>query len=117
EIADALQDTDKTIMVKNPVSPDLSLWIGAIERLQGAGIKNIAAVHRGFSTYIKTEYRNNPEWQIALDFHQKFSEIPLILDPSHIAGRRDLIAGLCQTAFDLNYDGLMVETHINPDKA
>jgi len=117
EIADALKGTDKTVLVKNPVNPDLSLWLGAVERLYTADIKNLGVIHRGFSAYEKTKYRNNPEWQIAIDLQNKFPDLPLILDPSHIAGRRDLIFDLCQTALDLNYDGLMVETHYDPDNA
>ena len=117
EIADALQNTNKIILVKNPVNPDLSLWIGAIERLQNANIKNIGAIHRGFSTYEKSNYRNNPEWQIAIDFKNNFPEIPLICDPSHIAGNRNFIQDISQKALDLNYNGLMIETHCNPDEA
>jgi chorismate mutase len=117
EIADALQGTDTIVLVKNPVSPDLSLWLGAIERLQKAGIQNLGTIHRGFSAYIKTKYRNNPEWQIAIDLKNNFPEIPMLIDPSHMGGRRDLIANLSQTGLDLNYDGLMVETHIDPDNA
>ena len=104
-------------MIKNPVNPDLSLWLGAIERIYSSNIKNIGAIHRGFSTYEKTKYKNNPEWQIAIDLQRKLPDLPLILDPSHIAGRRDLIFDLCQTALDLNYDGLMIETHNDPDNA
>lgn len=117
EIADALRGTDKPVLIKNPVNPDLSLWLGAVERIYKADIKNIGVIHRGFSTYEKTRYRNNPEWQLAIDLQNRFPDLPLILDPSHIAGRRDIIFDLCQTALDLNYDGLMVETHHNPDKA
>lgn len=117
EIADALKGTDKTVLVKNPVNPDLSLWLGAVERLYTADIKNLGVIHRGFSAYEKTKYRNNPEWQIAIELQNKFPDLPLILDPSHIAGRRDIIFDLCQTALDLNYDGLMVETHHTPDDA
>ena len=117
EIAESLKGTDKIILVKNPVNPDLSLWLGAIERFYSSNIKNIGAIHRGFSTYEKTKYRNNPEWQIAIDLQRKLPDLPLILDPSHIAGRRDLIFDLCQTALDLNYDGLMIETHNDPDNA
>ncbi|MBT0606659.1 bifunctional 3-deoxy-7-phosphoheptulonate synthase/chorismate mutase type II [Aequorivita echinoideorum] len=117
EIADALNGTDKIVLVKNPVNPDLALWLGAVERFYEAGIKNLGVIHRGFSTYEKTRYRNNPEWQIPIDLQNRFPDLPLILDPSHIAGRRDLIFELCQTALDLNYDGLMIETHCNPDKA
>ena len=117
EIAEALRGTKKIVLIKNPVNPDLSLWLGAIERLFSSNIKNIGAIHRGFSTYEKTKYRNNPEWQIAIDLQRKLPDLPLILDPSHIAGRRDLIFDLCQTALDLNYDGLMIETHNDPDNA
>ena len=117
EIADALQGTDKIVLVKNPVNPDISLWMGALERLQKANINNLGAIHRGFSTYLKTKYRNNPEWQLAIDFQNHFPNVPLILDPSHMGGRRDLILDLSQTAMDLNYDGLMIETHTTPDQA
>lgn len=117
DIADALRGTDKIVLVKNPVNPDLPLWLGAIERLHDASIKNLGVIHRGFSTYEKTKYRNNPEWQIAIDLQNEFPDLPLILDPSHIAGRRDLIFDLCQTGLDLNYDGIMVETHHDPDHA
>jgi|TARA_R110002110_G_scaffold64434_3_gene178025 chorismate mutase len=117
EIADALRGTDKTVLVKNPVNPDLALWLGAVERLHSADINNLGVIHRGFSTYEKTKYRNNPEWQIPIDLQSRFPDLPLILDPSHIAGRRDIIFDLCQTALDLNYDGLMVETHFDPDNA
>ncbi len=117
EIADALKGTNKTVLVKNPVNPDLSLWLGAVERLYTADIKNLGVIHRGFSAYEKTKYRNNPEWQIPIDLQNRFPDLPLILDPSHIAGRRDTIFDLCQTALDLNYDGLMVETHHDPDNA
>jgi chorismate mutase len=117
EIADALQNTNKIVLLKNPVNPDLSLWIGGLERLQNANIKNLGVIHRGFSTYEKTKYRNNPQWQIAIDFKNKFPDIPLICDPSHITGKRDLIQEVSQQALDLNYDGLIIETHIDPDNA
>ena len=117
EIADALKGTDKIVLVKNPVNPDLALWIGAVERLHGADIKNLGVIHRGFSTYKKTKYRNLPEWQIAIDFQTRFPDIPIINDPSHISGRRDLIFDISQTALDLNFDGLMIETHCDPDNA
>jgi chorismate mutase len=117
EIADALQNTDKIVLVKNPVNPDLSLWIGAVERLRQAGIKKLGVVHRGFSSYEKTNYRNNPEWQIAIDFQSKYPEIPLLIDPSHITGKRDMIFQVTQQALDFNYDGMMIETHCNPDAA
>jgi len=117
EIADALQGTDKIVLVKNPVNPDLSLWLGGIERLYKAGIKNLGAIHRGFSTYEKTKYRNIPEWQLAIEFQNKFPDLPLICDPSHITGNREMIFDVSQTALDLNYDGLMIETHFDPDNA
>ena len=117
EIADALKGTDKIVLIKNPVNPDLALWLGAVERFYTADVKNLGVIHRGFSTYEKNTYRNNPEWQIPIDLQNKFPDLPLILDPSHIAGRRDLIFDLCQTGLDLNYDGIMVETHYDPDNA
>ncbi|MGL2962224.1 chorismate mutase [Flavobacterium sp. RSB2_4_14] len=117
EIADALQNTDKIVLVKNPVNPDLALWIGGVERLYNAGIKKLGVIHRGFSTYEKTKFRNNPEWQIAIDFQNKFPNIPLIIDPSHITGNREMIFQVTQEALDLNYDGMIIETHIDPDNA
>jgi len=117
EIADALQGTDKIVLLKNPVNPDLSLWLGGLERLYNANIKKLGFIHRGFSTYEKTKYRNNPEWQIAIDLQNRFSNLPLICDPSHITGRRDMIQEVSQQALDLNYDGLIIETHIDPDNA
>ena len=117
EIADALQNTDKIVLVKNPVNPDLALWIGGVERLYNAGIKKLGVIHRGFSTYEKTKYRNIPEWQIAIEFQSRFPDLPLICDPSHITGRRDMILEVSQQALDLNYDGLMIETHTDPDYA
>ena len=117
EIAEALRGTDKPVLIKNPVNPDLSLWLGAVERFYSCNVKNLGVIHRGFSTYEKTNYRNNPEWQIAIELQNKFPDLPLILDPSHIAGRRDIIYDLCQTALGLNYDGFMVETHHDPDNA
>lgn len=117
EIADALRGTDKPVLIKNPVNPDLALWLGAVERFYTADVKNLGVIHRGFSTYEKTRYRNNPEWQLPIDLQNRFPDLPLILDPSHIAGRRDIIFDLSQTALDLNYDGFMVETHHNPDEA
>jgi chorismate mutase len=117
EIADALEGTDKIILVKNPVNPDLALWLGGVERLYTANIKKLGLIHRGFSSYEKSKYRNNPEWQIAVEAQNRFPDLPMICDPSHIAGRRDLIFDICQMALDLNYDGLMVETHWDPDNA
>ncbi|WP_350285097.1 bifunctional 3-deoxy-7-phosphoheptulonate synthase/chorismate mutase type II [uncultured Croceitalea sp.] len=117
ELADALEGTDKIVLVKNPVNPDLSLWLGGIERLHTAGIKKLGAIHRGFSTYQKTKYRNIPEWQLAIEFQNRFPDLPLINDPSHITGKRDMIFDVSQTALDLNFDGLMIETHWDPDNA
>ena len=117
EIADALQNTNKIVLIKNPVNPDLSLWIGGLERLYNAGIKKLGVIHRGFSTYEKTKYRNNPEWQIAIDLQNKFPDLPLICDPSHITGKRSMIQEVSQQALDLNYDGLIIETHTDPDNA
>ena len=117
EIADALEGTDKIVLVKNPVNPDLALWLGGIERLYSANIKKLGVIHRGFSTYEKTNYRNNPEWQLPIELQNRFPDLPLICDPSHIAGRRDILQDISQTALDLNFDGLMIETHTNPDKA
>ena len=117
EIADALEGTDKIVLVKNPVNPDLALWLGGVERLYTANIKKLGLIHRGFSSYEKSKYRNNPEWQIAVEAQSKFPDLPMICDPSHIAGKRDLIFDICQTALDLNFDGLMVESHWDPDNA
>lgn len=117
EIADALKGTDKIVLVKNPVNPDLSLWLGAVERLYSANIKKLGVIHRGFSTYEKTKYRNIPEWQMAIELQSKFPDLPLINDPSHITGKRDMIFDVSQTALDLNFDGLMIETHNDPDNA
>lgn len=117
EIADELEGTDKIVLIKNPVNPDLPLWIGAIERLLRAGVTNIGVIHRGFSTYEKSKYRNIPEWQIAIELQHKFPELVLICDPSHITGKRDMVFDVSQTALDLNFDGLMIETHITPEQA
>src|SRR5690554_120732 len=117
EIAEALQGTDKIVLVKNPVNPDLALWLGGIERLYTAGIKNLGAIHRGFSTYEKSKYRNIPEWQLAIEFQNRFPDLPLINDPSHITGKRDMVFDVSQTALDLNFDGLMIETHTDPNNA
>jgi chorismate mutase len=117
EIADALNGTDKIVLVKNPVNPDLSLWLGGLERFYTANIEKLGVIHRGFSTYEKTKYRNNPEWQIAIDLQSKFPDLPLICDPSHITGKRDMIQEVSQQALDLNYDGLIIESHIDPDNA
>ena len=117
EIAEALKGTEKIVLVKNPVNPDLALWIGALERLLGQDIKNLGAIHRGFSTYQKTKYRNNPNWQIALDFKSQFPNIPILIDPSHICGNRTGLAGITQEALNVGYQGAIIESHCNPDEA
>ena len=116
-LADSLKGVDVPVFVKNPVNPDLELWIGAMERLNQAGVKRLAAIHRGFSSYDKKIYRNMPMWQIPIELHRRIPELPIINDPSHIGGRRELIAPLCQQAMDLGFDGLIVESHCDPDKA
>ena len=117
EIAEALANTDKIVLVKNPVNPDLELWVGALERLAAMGIKNLGVIHRGFSTYKKSKYRNKPQWQIALEFKNQFPNIPMICDPSHITGNREGILEVSQQAFNFEYNGLMIETHNDPDNA
>jgi len=117
EIADALKGTDKIVLVKNPINPDYALWMGAVERFYKAGINKLGVIHRGFSSYEKDKYRNKPKWQIPIDLKRNFPNLPIICDPSHIAGRRDLIFEVSQTALDLNFDGLMIETHNHPDDA
>ena len=116
-LADSLKGVDVPVFVKNPVNPDLELWIGALQRINGAGIKRMAAIHRGFSSYDKKIYRNLPMWQIPIELKRRIPNIPMVCDPSHIGGRRDLIAPLCQQAMDLGMDGLIVESHCNPDQA
>ena len=116
-IADALRGVDIPIFVKNPVNPDIELWIGAIERLSQAGIKKIAAIHRGFSSFRKNEYRNKPNWEITIELRRKIPNLPVLCDPSHICGNRELTPSVSQTAMDLLMDGLMIESHINPKLA
>ena len=116
-IADSLKGVDVPVFVKNPVNPDLELWIGALERINQAGVKRLGAIHRGFSSYDKKIYRNMPMWQIPIELRRRIPELPIICDPSHIGGRRELIAPLCQQAMDLGFDGLIVESHCDPDKA
>ncbi|RZV63256.1 MAG: 3-deoxy-7-phosphoheptulonate synthase, partial [Flavobacteriaceae bacterium] len=117
EIADALKGTDKIVLVKNPVNPDLPLWLGAIERLHSSDIKKLGVIHRGFSTYEKSKFRNKPKWQLPIELQTRFPDLPLINDPSHISGKRDMIFDISQIALDLNFDGLMIETHSDPDNA
>lgn len=117
EIADALRGTDLPILVKNPVNPDIDLWIGAIERISNAGVTQLAAIHRGFSTYAPTEYRNHPQWLIPIELRRRLPQLPIITDPSHISGKRSLIQEVSQQAMDLDFDGLIVETHCQPDDA
>ena len=117
EIAYALKGVDVPVLVKNPVNPDLELWIGALERINGAGLKRLGAIHRGFSSYDKKLYRNLPQWHIPIELRRRIPQLPIICDPSHIGGKRELIAPLCQQAMDLGFDGLIVESHCNPDCA
>jgi len=117
EIADSLRGVDMTVLVKNPVNPDVELWIGALERLYAVGITRIGAIHRGFSSYSKSAYRNDPHWQIPIELRRRIPGLPIINDPSHIGGKREIIKELCQTALDLDFDGLIVETHCDPDNA
>lgn len=116
-LADSLKGVDIPVLIKNPVNPDLELWIGAMERINQAGVKRIAAIHRGFSSFDKKIYRNLPMWQIPIELRRRIPDLPIICDPSHIGGRRELIAPLCQQAMDLGFDGLIVESHCDPDKA
>lgn len=117
EIADALQGTDVPVFVKNPVNPDLELWIGALERLHRAGIRRMATIFRGFSVYKPGVYRNAPMWELPIELRRRFPALDMLCDPSHIAGRRDLIAGIAQHAIDLDFNGFMIETHCDPDHA
>lgn len=117
EIADALRGYNIPVFVKNPINPDIELWIGALQRLNKVGIKSLVAVHRGFSYYGDTSYRNPPQWEIPIELKRRIPEIPIITDPSHICGSRDLLFEVSQTAMDLDFDGLFIESHISPDKA
>lgn len=117
DIANALNGTDIPVLVKNPVNPDLELWKGAIERISAAGISKIAAIHRGFSTFGQTNYRNLPTWQIPIDLKTDIPGLPMICDPSHIGGKREYLFEIAQKAMDLNYDGLIIESHIDPSCA
>lgn len=117
DLADALKGVDVPVLIKNPVNPDLALWVGAFERIAGAGIKKMAAIHRGFSNAQETKYRNSPMWQLAVELKTSFPQLPIIGDPSHMAGKRAYLFELAQRALDLNYDGLIIESHRNPDDA
>lgn len=117
EVADALEGTDKIVLIKNPINPDLALWLGGVERLYTANIKNLGVIHRGFSSYKKTKYRNVPQWQLPIELKRRFPDLPIINDPSHICGNREGIQDVSQIALDLNFEGLMIETHVTPDEA
>ena len=117
ELADALKGVDIPILLKNPVNPDLELWIGGLERLYNAGLTNLGVIHRGFSSYDKKIYRNAPLWHIPIELKRRYPEITIICDPSHIGGARELVAPIAQQAMDLNFDGLIIESHCNPDCA
>ena len=116
-LADSLKGVDVPVLVKNPVNPDLELWIGALERINQAGVTRLAAIHRGFSSYDKKIYRNLPMWQIPIELRRRFPSLPIMCDPSHIGGSRELVAPLCQQAMDIGFDGLIVESHCSPDSA
>jgi chorismate mutase len=117
EVADALRGANVPVMIKNPINPDLELWTGAVERVAKAGIKQIGLIHRGFSSYGNTEYRNAPMWHLAIEMKRRNPEMMIINDPSHICGRRDILLDVAQKAIDLDFDGLMIESHIDPDNA
>lgn len=117
EIADALKGTDIPVLVKNPVNQDLDLWIGALERLNRAGIKKLGVIHRGFSTFDKIKYRNDPQWNIVIELRSRYPELPVFVDPSHLGGSRDYILELSQRSLDLGFEGLMIESHCNPSVA
>jgi chorismate mutase len=117
EVADALRGVDVPVLIKNPINPDLELWTGAVERVARAGIKNIGLIHRGFSSYGNTEYRNAPMWHLAIEMKRRNPGMPIICDPSHICGRRDILQDVSQVSVDLDFDGLMIESHIDPDNA
>lgn len=117
EVADALKGVDVPVLIKNPINPDLDLWTGAVERVSKAGINQIGLVHRGFSSYGNTEYRNAPMWHLAIEMKRRNPDMLLICDPSHISGRRDILLDIAQKSVDLGYNGLMIESHIDPDNA
>ncbi len=117
EIADALRGADVPILIKNPVNPDVELWSGAVERIARAGIKKIGLIHRGFSTFGNSQYRNSPMWPIAIEMKLRYPDMPMITDPSHICGEREGLLEMCQRAIDVDFDGLIIESHIDPDNA
>lgn len=117
EVADAMRGIPNPVLIKNPINPDLELWTGALERVAKAGVKEIGFIHRGFSSYGNTEYRNAPMWHLAIEMHRRYPDLLMINDPSHICGRRDILMDVAQQAIDLDFDGLMIESHIDPDKA
>jgi chorismate mutase len=117
EVADALRGSNVPVLIKNPINPDLELWMGAVERIAKVGVKEIGLIHRGFSSYGNTEYRNAPMWHLAIEMKRRNPELLMINDPSHICGRRDILLEVAQKAIDLDYDGLVIESHIDPDKA
>src|SRR6201992_1698337 len=117
EVADALRGVDVPVLIKNPINPDIELWTGAVERVSKAGIKQVGLIHRGFSSYGNTEYRNAPMWHLAIEMKRRNPELLMINDPSHISGRRDILLDVAQKAIDLDFDGLIIESHIDPDKA
>jgi chorismate mutase len=117
EVADALRGVDIPVLIKNPINPDLELWSGGIERLHKVGIKQVGMIHRGFSNYGNTEYRNAPMWHLPIEMKRRFPEMLLICDPSHICGRRDILQAVAQQSINLDFDGMMIESHIDPDHA
>jgi chorismate mutase len=117
EVADALKGISIPVFIKNPVNPDLELWVGALERIDKAGINKIGLIHRGFSSYGKSEFRNVPTWQLAIEMKRRYNTLPFIVDPSHICGNRHLLKSVIQNAIDLDYDGIMIESHFDPDHA
>jgi chorismate mutase len=117
EVADALRGVDIPVLVKNPINPDLQLWLGSMERLNAVGITRLGAIHRGFSAYEKSKYRNKPMWELPVELRRLYPQMPIIVDPSHICGSRELIPSVCQKALDLDFDGLMIESHRDPDNA
>ncbi|MBL7702053.1 MAG: bifunctional 3-deoxy-7-phosphoheptulonate synthase/chorismate mutase type II [Ferruginibacter sp.] len=117
EVADALRGVDIPVLIKNPINPDLELWSGGIERLQKVGVKQVGMIHRGFSSYGNTEFRNAPMWHLPIEMKRRYNNMPLICDPSHICGNRSMLQSVAQKSIDLDFDGLMLESHIDPDNA